>query len=603
MVKAQEVALKFKQKEKNSKYSRAFNSLNTPLSTTHRYIKFKPNSEAHMVLAEDLFKNKSIVTKPHPMDQEIVQYGEDYVDPETTDERFPVFYASIPVNFSIPNIPYIVLEDLYLPKKDSKGDLLPDDLLLEGVSRFLTNNIDNEQIREIKENSLQFKSSKKEDMISNGKQTIQARGFWDWLLGSRYTPQGTVKVYDTNTNKYVPYKYASIEIYTWFDNAYAWADANGRYVSPERFRFGVGVYATWRNPTATIRSSWNEVLGLWVTDKLTNLGRTYNNKTTPIEQSDKHKWLKATTHLAFEKFNLFLHEKYTLLHNDNNPPKISGANVWVFSSNNNHRGSALMLNKFNNNSTSLIRSYFSNIVTIWLQPAALSANWIARLLGLKHLYPDLTLTYGIHTTKKIDELVFHESAHFIHAIKAGGDFWKEAANAQAKNIANLGEPYGDGTKPNTVKADLINLTEGWANFLEHRIMIDAYNTQHGYPNYVANSIRNEYGRMEKFYMRTPPFNNAIDFYSDGMEGWFISGLFWDLYDTNDDSVIRYQGEQNSNLNNGIGISKENVEGDIKAIFDLMTRNVVNPVDLENAIKQKYPEISQRVDNLFALYGY
>ena len=138
MVEAQKVALKFRQKGMNGKHAKAFSSLNVPLSTTHMYVKFLPNSEEHMKLAENLFKNKNIVTKSHPMDQEILQYGEDYVDPETVDERFPVFYASIPINFSIPSIPNVTLESLYLPKKDQNGDLHPSGLLLEGVSRFLT---------------------------------------------------------------------------------------------------------------------------------------------------------------------------------------------------------------------------------------------------------------------------------------------------------------------------------------------------------------------------------------------------------------------------------------------------------------------------------
>mgnify|MGYP000359436545 CR=1 FL=1 len=339
MVEAQKVALKFRQKGMNGKHAKAFSSLNVPLSTTHMYVKFLPNSEEHMKLAENLFKNKNIVTKSHPMDQEILQYGEDYVDPETVDERFPVFYASIPINFSIPSIPNVTLESLYLPKKDQNGDLHPSGLLLEGVSRFLTGNIDENQIKEIKDNSKNLKSSVKDDLISNGIETFFFDDFLDWLIGSSYRPRGTIKVYDTNTSAYVPYKYASIEIYTWFDNAYAWADVNGRYVSPETFRFGVGVYATWRNPSATIRTSWNELLGLWVTDKLTNLGRTYNNKTTHIEVSDEHKWHKATTHLAFEKFNLFLSEKGVTT-------KVQDANVWV-SSSSKHRGSTPMLNKYN----------------------------------------------------------------------------------------------------------------------------------------------------------------------------------------------------------------------------------------------------------------
>ncbi|CAA0253866.1 hypothetical protein [Tenacibaculum maritimum] len=593
MIKAQKMALGFKEKVKNGKYSRAFNSLKAPLSTTHRYIKFKPRNKTHMSLAEELFKNRSIVTKHHPMDQEIVQYGEDYVDPETIDERYPVFYASVPVGFAIPNIPYTVMEDLYLPKKDLKGDLLPNGLLLEGFSRFLTGNIKEKQIKEIKEKSLQFKSSAIEDMISNGKETIQAKALWDWLLGSKYIPQGVIKVYDTNTNTYVPYKYASIEIYTWFDNAYAWADATGFYRSPETFRFGVGVYATWRNPSATIRSSWNELLGLWVTDKLTNLSKSSNNRTTYIEHSDKHKWLKATTHLAFEKFNLFLSEKEV-------ETKVQDANVWISSDNNNHRGSTPMLNKYRWSVSNSI--YFTSWLS-WFSPITLSFGNVATAI-FGHLYPDMTFTYKKHNTRDIDALVFHESAHYIHARKSGNSLWSTLASKEVDNIINYGgAPYNDGTTPSLHSGQLIALAEGWAEFIEHRVMIDAYNLEHGYSSEsLTNFIKSHYGRLENFDMRAVPFSEGMELYADGRAGgWFLSGLFWDLYDTNDDSVGRFNNVSDIDLN--IGKSVEDVEGDIKPIFDLLTGDVYGAVDLKNVIKQNYPQISKRVDHLFNLYGY
>ena len=336
---------------------------------------------------EDLIISREAVIRHHPMDHEIVQYGENYIDPETTNKKYSVFYAAIPVDFVVPNIPYKVLEELHLPDKNSDYGLI-----LEGTSSYLTGNIAPEIIQQIEKHTLP--KSKKV-----GKFASISVSLLNTLLLSRYTPEGTVKVYDTNSSLYVPYKSASIEVYTWFDNAYSWTDANGHFVSPERFRFDVGIYATWRNPTATIRTSGIEIAGLWVTDKFMNLGRGNNNRTKNIPLSDLHLWRKATTHLAFEKFNNYLAEKGITT-------TVQGANVWVWGSTN-HEGAALMLNKYRwAVSTSLV---FSNWST-WLSPGTISLALVLNVT-LGHLYPDLILTYSRNTTRDIDALVFHESAH------------------------------------------------------------------------------------------------------------------------------------------------------------------------------------------------
>lgn len=178
----------------------------------------------------------------------------------------------------------------------------------------------------------------------------------------------------------------------------------------------------------------------------------------------------------------------------------------------------------------------------------------------------------------------------MHALKTGGSLWGTLFQAEANNILNKRGPYGNGTQPANTKAELIALAEGWATFIEYRMMEELYRSP-----YVS-SIN-----IEDFTMYTRP--NSREEEED--KHWFLTGLFWDLYDangtnpSNGDMVKLKRGTNGAIISN----SREEVEGNYNAIYNLLDGNTRSASNLENRIIAAYPQIRQRTINTFNAYGY
>ncbi len=100
-----------------SNMTSAFNSLyGTSLSTiaaTHRYVKFLPDSAAQIGILDDWELNEEIAVFMFPLDYEILVDGNYYVDPAVTDTALTYRYASVPVGTTLPNVPHLILEDIF----------------------------------------------------------------------------------------------------------------------------------------------------------------------------------------------------------------------------------------------------------------------------------------------------------------------------------------------------------------------------------------------------------------------------------------------------------------------------------------------------------
>lgn len=118
-----------------------------------------------------------------------------------------------------------------------------------------------------------------------------------------------------------------------------------------------------------------------------------------------------------------------------------------------------------------------------------------------------------------------------------------------KNIikSSLKDPYGDGTYPNARGGNIIALCEGWANFIQNKIIHDIYQNSEKIPSYLCN--------LEKFIMHTVPsrINKDPNTFMSGRQ-WFLHGLMYDLVDSDKDAVILKNGQ-----NNGVIPKKNNLD--------------------------------------------
>jgi len=580
---------------KNSKF------INKVVETTSYYIKITPKSIEDLKILDDLDKESNDFTpvlQDYPMDYEILVEGDYYVSPKDDKDLFYPTYTVIPVGYKLPSgISYKILEELYQPTDDEydvetvslffadwKDDLAADDIFLklETLPEYLNN-----------------------ALISSSRR-------------KKFTPNGYVKVQNTDSNQYDPLLQAEISYgrMVWWH--YTYTDNNGHFSGSHNYRGEVRIRAKWRGYTATIRKSWNEILGIQVSDHLMTLNRNNNGATKLIPYSwsegEGHLWYKGTVHNGLRKYI-----DYSNINGISHT--ISYANVWV-SAKGTNTGSTPMLYKYDNLSSMATIAGIGQS-SIW---NVISVNTTDNLISLlpPHLRPDQTykgLRNGASNgnTATIHQLVFHESGHYSHASKAGAWFWANVFSSELSNSIEPGstaqDPYKDGSLPSYQAADRIALAEGWGNLCEFKIS----------QFYYAKAISGNYQSVGFV------FTNDIPSFIEGFNvcdrplssnhrtsdiSWFYHGIMWDLLDDSidGDNSVRRDG---SALGGGLFVNKiidkanintsvNNNQYYLAPVFNHLNSNVNNSTDLYNSlINNGYNGTSQHkpIYELFRSYGY
>lgn len=85
---------------------------------SHKYIKLKPSTMEHLDILEDWDTYGKVSLFDFPLEYEIATEGESYIDPSVSDYIYTCQYTSIPVGTQIPNVPYEIIDELYIDKSD-----------------------------------------------------------------------------------------------------------------------------------------------------------------------------------------------------------------------------------------------------------------------------------------------------------------------------------------------------------------------------------------------------------------------------------------------------------------------------------------------------
>jgi hypothetical protein len=94
---------------------------NAAIRATHYYIKFKPRNEADYNL---LKADSNLVIYPFPLHTNDTRYGANYRDPSVPAGVPTYQYASVPISYVLPNVPYVKLADLYLPDVSNESNTI-----------------------------------------------------------------------------------------------------------------------------------------------------------------------------------------------------------------------------------------------------------------------------------------------------------------------------------------------------------------------------------------------------------------------------------------------------------------------------------------------
>lgn len=89
-----------------------YNSSVNKMPVTHRYIKFMPADEEEY---RELM-NMDLVFYDYPLEYEVLEMGDYYQD--ITGNNFPVLYSIVKNGVMLPDVPYQVVDELYLDRSD-----------------------------------------------------------------------------------------------------------------------------------------------------------------------------------------------------------------------------------------------------------------------------------------------------------------------------------------------------------------------------------------------------------------------------------------------------------------------------------------------------
>lgn len=193
------------------------------LQPTHRYMRFLPKNE------EELYLLKNIELFDFPLHYEITQNGDYYHDPELPTDAITWQYAVIPINTTIPtNIQQELIYEVFIPNYDT-----------DGSKSGLIESIEDEALR------LCGYNITPQNNASKG-------------LFSKWTPSGTIKVWDDVMSKYIPIEGAKVQV-RWLTRIETnTTNANGYFSTPS-FRFDVNYAIKWERADFNIRSgNWGQ---------------------------------------------------------------------------------------------------------------------------------------------------------------------------------------------------------------------------------------------------------------------------------------------------------------------------------------------------------
>ena len=542
---------------------------------THQYVQINPRTEAHLKALEliDGDELNGIVLHDTPLDREVLSDGDYYVNPENEEDLFHPIYTVIPVGYRIPGgVPYDVLEGIYQP---TEAEEQIEDIALDEAEGI----------------SVDSCSSTKiicDEVVQKG------------LFGKRYTPKGRVMIRNSHTGELDPLRLARISIGRGVWWRYVYTDINGYFNAGRKYRGKVRIRAKWRSPVATIRKSWNELLGVAVSDHLMTITRGNNNRVKIIEVWDSHLWYKGTVYNGIIKYN-----QYAAASGIFNP--VLNANIWVWKDGEDVGVTPMLYRYRNLAQLSEVAGLTQN--QLWEQIVNRIAVGAINLVP-NRLQPDIIFSglkgrndvTGNVSTLEIDQRVFHEAGHFSHASRAGAWYWANIFSSELVNHFVQGDSYADGIKPNRSAGERIGVAEGWATLVEYKAMESVHGGAIDSSNTLETNVANI---VDDFNMRSVPMiQNRAD-----EDSWFLHGLFWDVIDDEEPQGTEYlngvsglpiENEFNGSISDNVAVQHAK---ELFPIFRFLTSSVANGCSFGDRLVDAYPEQGPQLEELFHSYGF
>ena len=199
------------------------------VTTTHKYIKFKPKNNQELEILKD---DTTLVLYSYPMDYEITQ-GSYYHDPSIPDSLPTYQYCSVPTDKKLSNgVEYEILENLYIPDENK-----------DGVSATLRKASD-ESVTALVDEALKI-TGNLEPTPSNARVTA-----------SSWRPAGRIRVWDDVNNTWKGVEGVIVKARRWFTTHQGMVDGNGNYSCDGTFKRDANYSLDWERYDFALREGW-----------------------------------------------------------------------------------------------------------------------------------------------------------------------------------------------------------------------------------------------------------------------------------------------------------------------------------------------------------
>ena len=182
------------------------------VKTTHYYVKFLPENEAHL---DSLSLDEDLILYDYPLDRKIKKLGHYYIDPDAPKDKPMPLDASVEVDDELPqSVPYEILSHLHFP--NDYGDY---EFIESGHRRrsYFTESLVDESLR---------LTNHWEEVVTPAK---NARS-------RKWTPWGTIKTYDSSEGSNIPVEGIKVRARRWFTTHTSITNSSGYYRCDGSFR-------------------------------------------------------------------------------------------------------------------------------------------------------------------------------------------------------------------------------------------------------------------------------------------------------------------------------------------------------------------------------
>jgi len=395
------------------------------IQLTDYYVRFLIENDAQKnLLLADSFNLSTV-----PLDVEIEQDVDHYVDETTITDEAQWFYTSVPKAYSFhPHITYEKLEDLFL-FEESEAD-----------ERLGTNGVSMNFLYDLEDEALLMTDNYEKLDEDESQSSFHRRR-------RRVRPKGHIRVYNTSTRKLDPVAGVKVKTRRWFKWAKGWTNSEGYYQVNKSYRRSVRYTVVFKNtkgfkiwPSTVSVSSARYKAG-----KHSKHGHSINFHT------NSKGWRWSTVNNATVKYFDYC-EQFGI-----GKPH---SNLRIVANKQSGGGAAPMMRR-----TWSWAGFRTNSDLIsFLGKATLSVPINGLWLLTRLVLPDVIVkANSSQGTRTVFSVTFHELAHASHFRKVGSSYWIKFINyIMTYGKIDGSNPYGDGHGYNS---GICGVGEMWGNYI------------------------------------------------------------------------------------------------------------------------------------------